>query len=444
MLVALLFVFRQLVKQPFCFIVPDGWFDAVGLHDLCDSEGGAHFKVWWRGLNATRRTRTGRLLDDRVEGFWYSSTGDEYSLPYVCKDDWTGTLHYEKDCKSYDAARDACADMGRTLVAITSQSMNDEVVDLVGDDSVWIGIYKLEGTETWVTEYGSLVVYDNWAIGQPEPYWDGHDTAYMNNERLDEMCLDDEGDIWVVVFLVVGVFSVGATYWTIVCCWAMNYKHNVTDKRPPFQDVPSGSPLQQWMQDNIFSCCLYGNDTCLFACCCLPIRAADTYASVGASTYWCVFATWILAEIIGDIVESFFLMMGISGVGLWAGAAIFGCFMASNRGSLKRKMNMPAGDFCADFCLWCCCSCCVAIQEAHQVDRAMGAKVSCPFTLTVAQRQAWASQPAMGAGPIVVGAVVHTGPGGTPIQAAVPQAVVMHAGPASNSQREEDNPNFKR
>ena len=79
---------------------------------------------------------------------------------------------------------------------------------------------------------------------------------------------------------------------------ALLYKRWVTNKRPAFFISPEYSMQHTGdFKQGVFSCC---DDvhTCIYACCCSPVRLADTYSTIGVGCYW----GFVLRSIVGIVV----------------------------------------------------------------------------------------------------------------------------------------------
>ena len=94
---------------------------------------------------------------------------------------------------------DVCGPAGAALVCISSESENDEVLDLMNDyeddgywlhSAAWIGYNDgVSGEGAWGWNSGCGSTYDNWASGEPDDYCD-EDCAmiYSSGEWNDQSC----------------------------------------------------------------------------------------------------------------------------------------------------------------------------------------------------------------------------------------------------------------
>merc|ERR1719401_1932133 len=86
-----------------------------------------------------------------------------------------------------------------------------------------------------------------------------------------------------------------------VLIFAFLYKTRVADQRSPFPDpVSEKVSMQDPPHDfrNKFLDCLYFPHTCLHACCCGAVRAADTLSVTGLMSFWHVVAVFCVIDML--------------------------------------------------------------------------------------------------------------------------------------------------
>lgn len=99
----------------------------------------------------------------------------------------------------------------------------------------------------------------------------------------------------------------------------------------------------------------------LCACCCLPLRLAESYGKKPKPV------------VSGGFVPALLIVAVLFGLEHLTGGFsmfIFLLFAIWARQEIRKKYGMPrsCGTLCQDILCWCCCPCCSAIQEARQVD----------------------------------------------------------------------------
>jgi len=188
---------------------------------------------------------------------------------------------------------------------------------------------------------------------------------------------------------------------------AMQYKREVTDKRPAtfpqVSDLPPDLSLAS-MPDFKYGLCACKEDRqyCWHGWCLEGIRTGDSYKAAGVGSFWGVLGafliTWLVAQVLGlavqvalyeamrDSVHNERLQRQnvIGNFGWYVANFFLAAYLASLRQKLRSKLGdpQPGGKYCQDLMFWWWCSCCVSIQEARQVDEATGTRVACCFQLS--------------------------------------------------------------
>lgn len=194
------------------------------------------------------------------------------------------------------------------------------------------------------------------------------------------------------VGVCVGIL-VPIVFWVI---FASMYKGKVTDKRGNFSsELPEEFSLaRKDFKYGLFSCC---EDTqyLLHGCCAGTVRAADTFQTVSASSFWCVVVafilTWVMAQGIAHGIAMGLreaLPAGIANsrlnsqggqIGWFVADACLALWLASLRKQLRASLGdtMPNGSFFGDCLKYWWCLCCTIVQDARQVDGAQNVRVEC-------------------------------------------------------------------
>lgn len=344
-----------------------------------------------------------------------------------------------------DDAIDHCNKQQAHLVAINSKAENQFVQELVGRQTVWIGLSMDQtGEGNWSWAGGSPMTYSNWDADQHghAPLSMPMDVAYMNFWKA--LCMPPPWEsylhnktvmIVLVICCCVGIFL---TFLCAIspCIFACLYKQKVTDRRQAIQGL-APTPTSQ---DFAFSLCGCFQDMNVFwhTCCCLTTRAADTHHAAGTESFWNVFMWWIISLVIGAV-------LGGGGLDRVIAGFIMAAVMTSKRRALKEKLGIQRGSSLEDFMLWWCCTPCVVAQEARAIDEAAGVTVKCCFNLWHTRSN---SMP-------MVGPAVVSGPGSLaqPLQAspqintvrlpsAPPQAQPSAPQPASRAHGTQYSPDY--
>lgn len=166
----------------------------------------------------------------------------------------------------------------------------------------------------------------------------------------------------------------------LILLFAYLYKICVVDKRKPFPTDIKEMATTKDFKFGLIDWCSNMNICCL-ACCCAPMRAADTFASIGSMPYWNVIGIWLgiacLTAIL-PVLSPFFQENSTSLCYLLIASVFFRC-----RNDLRKKLgNIQDADAptqALDCLTWCCCQCCVIAQEARVHDAASGEEPMCPF-----------------------------------------------------------------
>jgi Cys-rich protein (TIGR01571 family) len=120
---------------------------------------------------------------------------------------------------------------------------------------------------------------------------------------------------------------------------------------------------------------------CLFSCCCLPIRWADTLdkANDEATTisYWpaivLVLTFWVLNMLVGSAAQHPILAVVVS--------VLMVVVYTFYRQKLRKRYQLVNGScytFTEDFFAWLCCPCCAAVQDARHVEASLQSKIPMP------------------------------------------------------------------
>lgn len=126
------------------------------------------------------------------------------------------------------------------------------------------------------------------------------------------------------------------------------------------EDAQDSVPLTQW-SSGLFDCC---QDPYIFlcACCCMPIRWADTMDMVGLMKFWTAFAFILVLQLCSEIPFLGICWFGIIGV------------LAMHRQKLRGIFQIPGqgdgGTTVGDAFFVCCCMPCAVAQEARHVELA--------------------------------------------------------------------------
>ncbi|CAM9984519.1 unnamed protein product, partial [Heterosigma akashiwo] len=102
---------------------------------------------------------------------------------------------YYSDSLSRDDAESACEAAGGMLASITSDEIDEEIVELTGGTPAWIGLNdeSTEGTYVWAD--GTLVDYTNWNSGEPNDWGFSEDCVEMTSSGgwNDQPCSSTQG-----------------------------------------------------------------------------------------------------------------------------------------------------------------------------------------------------------------------------------------------------------
>lgn len=324
----------------------------------------------------------------------------------ACPDGWNS---FQKSCYFVElqqtapafAATDACSDKGGHLVILETKAENQFVQELVGRESVWIGLDKINGNWSWAND--QAMNYTNWDANQPKYNFPAQ-AVFMNFWK--EVCMPppwfngNDGSKAFMAMMVMGVVFAGIILIVSMiapCIFACLYKKHVTNNRQTIPDF-RGYATQQIPQAQNFRfklCgCLEDMSICTHAFCCGAVRSGDTHNAAGTEKFWTVIMLWVLSYVIGAVLG------GSSGMDRTIAGVVMAAIMTGKRQALKARLGIERGSSCEDFMLWWCCSPCVVAQEAREVDAAAGVSVGCCFSLK--QRTPPASQivgPAISADP---------------------------------------------
>jgi len=129
---------------------------------------------------------------------------------------------------------------------------------------------------------------------------------------------------------------------------------------PEAAEVSEGVPLTQW-SSGLFDCC---QDPYIFlcACCCMPIRWADTMDMVGLMKFWTAFAFILVLQLCAEIPFLGVFWFGIIGVLTMHRQKLRGIFQIPGQGD--------GGTTVGDAFFVCCCMPCAVAQEARHVELA--------------------------------------------------------------------------
>jgi Cys-rich protein (TIGR01571 family) len=194
----------------------------------------------------------------------------------------------------------------------------------------------------------------------------------------DEDCVRQLTMIAIATSLVIIIIT--EVIWWIIACM---YKQKVTDQRTPFEGNGSQKDLEVLEPGKLFDCC-FDMHLCLHACCCVAIRAADTFDGAGKIvSFWCVigvfFLEWLLYNIVAFIINAYILAdSNNSGNGLawFITNSLFAIWYAMKRQELRQKFGGSPKMAMDCICYWWCFPCSVG-QDALLLDKATGVSVQC-------------------------------------------------------------------
>ncbi|CAM9954790.1 unnamed protein product, partial [Heterosigma akashiwo] len=112
-------------------------------------------------------------------------------------------FRYYTGALSRDDAESACEAAGGMLASITSDEIDEEIVELTGGDSAWIGLNdeSTEGTYVWA-DGTSSADYTNWNSGEPNDWGDSEDCVEITSSGgwNDQSCSTTQGYVcqWTV------------------------------------------------------------------------------------------------------------------------------------------------------------------------------------------------------------------------------------------------------
>jgi len=206
----------------------------------------------------------------------------------------------------------------------------------------------------------------------------------MSDKEYNEKYSQIVGEVCLVLVIYLIIHAIVSLF------WACQYKSKVTEKRGPLPDGIRQSDNGDFAT-NIFGCledCQY----CLHGWVCTSCRAGDTYQAAGIDTFWHVVLFNILAILAGNCVGGFFNSMYESMTGekpqtnisAFVEAGFMGLIFYHKRRQLREKLggsNKHVAPW-KDFALWACCGCLVVMQEARELDKAMGVRVECCCRMT--------------------------------------------------------------
>lgn len=190
----------------------------------------------------------------------------------------------------------------------------------------------------------------------------------------------------ILAFLVtyVIILAVCFSIWLIFAC---QYKSKVTDKRQAFTQGDQ-SQLQKLEPGNICGCC--GDmQVCLHSCCCMDVRAADTFSTSGLASFWTViiiiivqlFAMEVLTVVFQFVFSSSMNSQNAQNISQalgWCITAIpVAVWFAQKRAEFRKKFGGSGNQVGMDFvCYWCCQPCSIG-ADAMAMDAAQGVHVEC-------------------------------------------------------------------
>jgi Cys-rich protein (TIGR01571 family) len=224
-----------------------------------------------------------------------------------------------------------------------------------------------------------------WMVG---PLPDG--TPDVSSRRLSAESATSGSVIMQTVISLVVLIVV--TYITAVI-----YKGRVTDKRAAWPGPSTALATNDWKYTTFqcFDNCTY----CLYGCCCLDLRLADTYTltNIGPNFYFYIHL-YVAVHVVGQIVQAVVsilviemdmnpLLGNVGNLGWFIGELFFAFFLAGQRTKLRQALGDPSPEEkkTMDFVCYWCCACCTSIQEGRQVDEITNTQTKCCFVLETTQ-----------------------------------------------------------
>eukprot|EP00930_Biecheleria_cincta_P055878 TRINITY_DN4212_c0_g1_i1.p1 TRINITY_DN4212_c0_g1~~TRINITY_DN4212_c0_g1_i1.p1 ORF type:complete len:316 (+),score=50.60 TRINITY_DN4212_c0_g1_i1:142-1089(+) len=226
-------------------------------------------------------------------------------------------------------------------------------------EKLWPAVKSITGMEV---DYGYYYDYNN------------KKTTYTTEEQLAELStMSFAGAVkptWGSVLMN------AATQSAILLLAAFIYKTTVVDKRKAF---PGNISQNGEFKFGLFDCFSNMNLCCL-ACCCAPMRAADTFSLVGAMPYWNVVGIFCIVTCIITILPAVNSSQDYHGVSTLILACVFR-YRHELRKKLGKQEDADMNTQAMDCLTWLCCQCCAIAQEARVVDAAAGQEPACLFCM---------------------------------------------------------------
>lgn len=189
----------------------------------------------------------------------------------------------------------------------------------------------------------------------------------------------EEGVTTALIPISQVVIGVGATLF-----FAYMYKRAVTGRREPFQKPPPDTMVRYLSPTAICNCCCKTN-ICLHAFCCPGPRAADTFSTIGAASFWPVVAAVLvhfsLSLTIMTIIQlAVSTTEGVQGISVALSIPLH-AWAATLRLKLREKFSGQTQAFCPtcflDFCCYFWCPVCSIGADAMLLDDSQNVDVSC-------------------------------------------------------------------
>lgn len=292
----------------------------------------------------------------------------------------------------FRCASNACSKHGAHLPTPDSKAKNDFLQELVGQESVWLGLWwssshddpmKFVNHEvnhgSWHGWGSSNLTYTNWdEHHNPNKEEYDHDAPHVYMNYWKDLCMPPPYSFFhpslTVALIFFGIAAVcGIVSMCIPVIYTCFYKRSVTNQRQPLAEEPN---QQQILAPKFrFGLCSWCEDLniCMHACFCTTVRAADTHDAAGSEKFWTVILYWFISIVAGSVLGG--------GAGNSISGIIMAIIMAQKRQALRQKMGIAPSSSLEDFLLWWCCTPCVVAQEAREVDHKAGVSVHCCCSL---------------------------------------------------------------
>jgi Cys-rich protein (TIGR01571 family) len=245
-------------------------------------------------------------------------------------------------------------------------------------DQIWKKIFPaMPGTPLLPDKYWPVIKHLTHMEVDYKYYYDPNTkiTTYTTKKQLEEL-----GNIHVAGLgkpTWGSVLMDAASDVAFIMLMAYLYKSMIVDKRKP---LPGNINQNGELSFGLFDCFSNMNLCCL-AFCCAPLRAADTFNSIGAMPYWNVVSVFAVVACIITILPAVDATQDYHGLQYLILACIFFRYRHELRKKLGKKEDADMNSKVMDCCAWLCCQTCAIAQEAREVDAALGEEPACPFCM---------------------------------------------------------------